>query len=736
MDDSKLNLPYFNNTNYPLALKNQLAKIPYTDEISKKLRFLQHIPKEFFTRTENVRGMLVALEMGQGKTRLAAAISQFFRDMDPQRKVIVLLAKSLEDNFRNNITSYTGKDDSYIDKNYKFISLNSSRMFKKISNVDKTSDEEKYEQRLGKFMDDIIKRNALENSLLIIDEAHNLFNGITNGAKNALALYDLIMKTRNIKLLFLTGTPIINDPFELVPCFNMARGPMKLIAGSNETNIGDVDNKSNDVDNELNNGITGGGRFMKRNKNDSNKSAIPTSTLLFSESYEEFHNYFVDTENKRIKNKTKFTNRIFGLTSYYGELYFPDTKNKPGFPKELPTIVEKVEMGREQFTRYLSARESELEETSKSYRGQNARFAASQGGNSTYRVKSRQISNYCIPEVALGPHRGQRSREKFINKIPTDALVNLDKWSPKMQKILLNLEKHKNQKGIIYSQFVSGEGLAVLSKILEEHNYRNFATSIVGVDDAIKDKHNGYFAIVSGSITPEDRADIIKRYNTIGGDQEIRLLLLSGAVAEGIDLKRTRHVHIMEPFWNYARINQIKTRAIRYESHKDLPLEEQNVQVYIYLSDYPKSYPKDKIKEKTTDVELYEKSIDNMEIINSFMVALAESSIDCSLHYDSLPDSVKKRINCKMCSPDNSQLFHPLISRDMTLPSNCKQFQEAKVQVQEISIPDTDEKFYYKQDGADIKLFSFDKKLNGYTAMPRSHRFYGQVMEHVIEKSG
>ena len=45
----------------------------------------------------------------------------------------------------------------------------------------------KYERRLGQFMDDIIKQNSLENSMLIIDEAHNLFNAITNGSKNATA---------------------------------------------------------------------------------------------------------------------------------------------------------------------------------------------------------------------------------------------------------------------------------------------------------------------------------------------------------------------------------------------------------------------------------------------------------------------------------------------------------------------------------------------------------------------
>ena len=32
------------------------------------------------------------------------------------------------------------------------------------------------------------------------------------------------MGTKNIKLLFLTGTPIVNGPFDIVPLFNMLKG--------------------------------------------------------------------------------------------------------------------------------------------------------------------------------------------------------------------------------------------------------------------------------------------------------------------------------------------------------------------------------------------------------------------------------------------------------------------------------------------------------------------------------
>ena len=60
-----------------------------------------------------------------------------------------------------------------------------------------------------------------------------------------------------------------------------------------------------------------------------------------------------------------------------------------------------------------------------------------------------QISNYCIPEYALGPARGAKSREKFIKKIKPDDLINTDDYSPKMSKIIDNINKHADQLGMI-----------------------------------------------------------------------------------------------------------------------------------------------------------------------------------------------------------------------------------------------------------------------------------------------
>ena len=749
---TNLNLTSYNNTSYPLSIKENLSKLEFSDEISKKLKYHQFLVKEFFTRSPSNRGLLIKHDMGMGKTRLAVAIADHFIQFDKDRKIIILLPKSLEGNFRNTIRSYAAQPNE--DK-YKFISLNASNMFKHVADVDKTKEEIEYEKKLGDFVN-VMEESTLNNTLLIVDEAHRLFNSITNGSKNGLQLYDLILKSRNIKLIFLTGTPIINDPFELVPCFNMLRGFLSISGGVDdpdeeveiiETEIGTKlkFDKTKNIETQLEHHETRKPQESRdqnkkepreqRKQNAKTQDKIPkfkknvVKSLLFSESVEEFENYFMDIEKKKVKNKDKFTNRIFGLCSYYGELYFSKKETIPGFPTTLETKIEYVNMSIEQFTRYITARNSEQDESKFVAKGTAARFVSNQS-SSTYRVKSRQISNYCIPEYALGPSRGAKAREKFIDKITIEDLKNTSKFSPKMGRILTNLnnDEYKNKLGIVYSQFVSGEGIGIFARVLEANNFERYQSNAFDINDKKRK-----FAMLTGDIDPDERSNIISIFNNANNADGsiISILLLSGAVSEGIDLKRVRHVHIMEPFWNYARIKQVETRAVRYLSHEDLPEAERNVKTFIYLSDYPVE-EKQKQKELTTDVELYNKSIDKMKIIDDFTIALAESSIDCSIHFKNLDEDVKKTIHCKMCSPDNKPLFHPILQKDMLLPNACQVYSEKKLKVMEIIFEPTGEKFYYTRDADGFKLYLFNKKINGYTAMGRSHPNYGAIMEKLL----
>ena len=62
----------------------------------------------------------------------------------------------------------------------------------------------------------------------------------------------------------------------------------------------------------------------------------------------------------------------------------------------------------------------------------------------------------------------------------------------------------------------------------------------------------------------------------------VKAILISQAGSEGLDFKFIRQVHIMEPWYNMNRIEQIIGRAVRNCSHKLLPFNKRNVQIFLH----------------------------------------------------------------------------------------------------------------------------------------------------------
>ena len=52
------------------------------------------------------------------------------------------------------------------------------------------------------------------------------------------------------------------------------------------------------------------------------------------------------------------------------------------------------------------------------------------------------------------------------------------------------------------------------------------------------------------------------------------------AGSEGLDLKETNDVIILDPVWNPSIMEQIIGRAVRYKSHSKLPIEKRVVNVH------------------------------------------------------------------------------------------------------------------------------------------------------------
>jgi hypothetical protein len=79
-----------------------------------------------------------------------------------------------------------------------------------------------------KSMTDDYTHNPFDNSVVVIDEAHNFVSRIVNKLKNptsmAYRLYHFLLSAQNAKVVLLTGTPIINYPNEIGVLFNILRG--------------------------------------------------------------------------------------------------------------------------------------------------------------------------------------------------------------------------------------------------------------------------------------------------------------------------------------------------------------------------------------------------------------------------------------------------------------------------------------------------------------------------------
>ena len=675
-------LPPRNNTNYPLAVSKLLAGVePGEGDV---LQYHQKVVKYYFESNPDSRGLLVFHATGTGKTMLAVSIADA---MKGERRIIILAAKSLQHNFKKEVEHYMrllGKGPEEIDialeRGYKFISSNAGNMSDQLARMDKTGEEVEFERSLDVFNEDI----KLEGALLIYDESQNLFNGIISGSRNASKLYAAIMAAKDLKLVFLSATPIINDVFAMVPCYNM-------LAGHN---------------------------------------VLPTE-------YDDFYNFYIDGVGLAMKNREKFKNRIFGLTSYMGDWWRSGGVSQKGqtivrdkFPDQLPTIVEFVPMSTQQFAAYAAARELESGVKGKKVVVKVDMQKPRSDPGSTYRVASRQISNFLLPEAAKVKRVGAYGYDKVVDMVVADQLERLEIYSPKMAKIIDNMEKEAGL-CVVYSSFVTGEGLKIFSMVLKTKGWSEYEVGVKkkGV------KKGKVFAFITGGVSAEERADVLRVFNGRANrdGQYIDLVLLSGAGAEGLDFKNVRSIHIMEPYWNYGRIEQIIARAVRYRSHDDFDkIEDKTVQPYIYLSDYPTQYvfkptATKKIPEKTTDVHLYTKSVKAKVLIDHVYAAMIESSVDCSVHVKRAPLEVQKKINCLMCTPSNSKLYHPDVATDIRLENPCKRQEVGQVRAHEVIY--RGQSFYYtRAENGDLSIYEFKEGLEAYVELDRTHPYYEELV--------
>ena len=93
------------------------------------------------------------------------------------------------------------------------------------------------------------------------------------------------------------------------------------------------------------------------------------------------------------------------------------------------------------------------------------------------------------------------------------------------------------------------------------------------------------FRTFTGDMNKKEKQEAVKAFNSGAA----KVMLVSSSGTEGLDLKGTRKVQILEPHFNESKIDQVIGRAVRYKSHAHLPTNDRNVHVERYFSAVPKS---------------------------------------------------------------------------------------------------------------------------------------------------
>jgi len=189
------------------------------------------------------------------------------------------------------------------------------------------------------------------------------------------------------------------------------------------------------------------------------------------------------------------------------------------------------------------------------------------------------------------------------------------------------------------------------------------------------EKINEYktFGIFSGNTPDHMRIKLLETFNHDGNEwgKVIRVILVTAAASEGISLKNIQQVHIMEPYWHAMRIQQIIGRAARINSHKALPLVNREVTPFIWIATKPKDANMEATlnEKRTTDQSIFERAVENQELLTQFLNAIKEIAFDCGTNFGHNKAVIQE---CRVCVPNNKPMYPPKI-KDHLLPgvSNC-----------------------------------------------------------------
>jgi hypothetical protein len=427
----------------------------------------------------------------------------------------------------------------------------------------------------------------------------------------------------------------------------------------------------------------------------------PEQTLLLPAASTTFNEFFIDEAQEKLKNVHLFSRRMQGLVSYY-EVYTPELYPRqlpmeivqlPMSPTQFTHYVE---------VRYQERQYEEQARINKRRRAASDSESLFSDTSGVYRMASRALCNFVFPPdlkrpygigrgaaaaaaaavaaatsssldgdeddgVKLALQRLYEQRAEYL-KLPT-----LKQYSPKMYGILKRMRKNPGT-SLIYSQFRNVEGIAILAMALEANGYAELkvkrTTAAAAAAASTSAGGGGGWAL---DVRPEDMSKpkyicfdsgkreetqiLLNLFNSTWENvppnivqalqpgaktnqhgEVAKVMMITESGSEGISLKNVRQVHILEPYWNNIRIDQVIGRAVRAHSHAALPPEEREVAVFMYLATLtqPQLAEDHRLRSNdrgmTSDQYLHDIAMRKARIVSSMLQVVKESAVDCGLH--------------------------------------------------------------------------------------------------------
>lgn len=595
----------------------------------------QKFLKNFMSKNTLYNSLLLFHGVGQGKTCTAISIVENF-DNYYNKPALIILSSTLIDNFKKQIFDISKLDatskklnlctgtkyldmisdkenlkkdvlewriNKIINQKYEFMGYKEltfllDKIKKRIQNTIK--DESKVEELFIEKISDIFS-----NRLIIIDEAHNLRNDVETGSKQtSIAFKKMISNVVNVKLLLLTATPMFDNATEIIWLINL----LLLNNKRKELNTGDIFNKDGKLKEN-------GEQLLKKNTiglvsylNYKSPYAFPYKLFPSINNDSNLIKKFPkkDIDNKNIENKDRIKNlEIIGSKiSNFQENVYNALKN---------TSIS------------VNANTSDL-----SYDEENSGFQIiTQLYNIVYPAKKLNKKN-CIGNSGMinSFNIGSDGKMKYVdNKNQFLSYDKIDVYAPKIKKIL---DYVINSTGIvfIYSRYYAS-GVIPIALALEHIGMNKYNNNNLGVNLNVNKKISGNYVILSKNrlLSPNNNKEIadIKSKNNKNGNN-IKVIIGTKIASEGIDFKNIREIHLLEPWFNLNRIEQIIGRGVRYCSHIDLPKEERNTTIMFH------SITLENPEIESYDLKIYRIAEKKQNSINDVEKILINNSIDCLLN--------------------------------------------------------------------------------------------------------